>query len=101
MKAKTILAAIANTAVLPGIGTLLQKRWKEGIIQSMISLLTLFLIGTALAATIQNTKAQTQEIEALILPAITSLLGLLLLIGNWIWSIFTSKPTNNQNSHTN
>lgn len=91
---KTILAATANTVLLPGIGTLLQKRWKEGSIQSGISLLTALLLGTALGTTIQTTKMPTEDIKPLLIPAATSLLGLILLIGNWAWSLSTSKSKN-------
>jgi TM2 domain-containing membrane protein YozV len=59
-----IVALLLNLLVLPGLGTIIAKRVKTGVIQ-----LVLFVVGIPLVLAFG--------------------LGLLLMLGAWIWSLVT------------
>lgn len=62
-EARAILCLILNTLILPGLGSLIGRRKKEGAWQ-----LTIFLLG---------------------IPLILVLIGIPMVIGAWIWGIVT------------
>ncbi len=63
-QALAIAALILNALILPGLGTIVGGRTREGIIQ-----LVLFLVG---------------------IPLIFVIVGIPLVIGVWIWALVTS-----------
>lgn len=67
------LAIIVNI-FLPGIGTLIVKKWGQGIAQIILGIIGIILTATGLL----------------------SIIGVPLLIGVWIWAIISAVQSNPQ-----
>lgn len=101
---KKLPALLLNALILPGIGTLMAKRIKAGILQMLTSSagILIFSYGaTQCALTITNHAHLLQIGEASSpLPTDSSLptwstitiLGLLVFLCAWAWALATSEP---------
>lgn len=89
-KTKSVLAILGNTFLLPGLGTFARKRWLEGAIQCLLSLMGATALGWAIIHLSKLSTNQVGNIEDVIPIAITSGTAGLGILANWFWSIYTS-----------
>ena len=95
---KTTLAILLNTLAIPGMGTLIQKRWVEGALQCALGLATLagfvwLMAETAKDPLILNPHRLPDGIYQMPEALSGYLLPLFgMALANWAWSLKTSWP---------
>jgi hypothetical protein len=106
---KRIVLALVNLITVPGIGTWAAGRKKLGLIQSGLSILGLLLTFWPIWSLYRYLEAHRlspeefqrrvemgdvpMEWQPILLVLSISLLGILIYGLNWLWSAFTTAPT--------
>jgi nucleoside recognition membrane protein YjiH len=89
---KKVLAILLNTLLLPGVGTFVQGRWKQGILQTSLSLVLLVgFVAIMGHVAIHPESATDPKTNKFLLSGLLALFTLTL--ANWIWSLKTSGQT--------